>query len=73
MTTAELLEQARKLSRDEQMQLAHDLYLEADGPYEGAAEVEAAWATVIGQRLEGIVAGATVGVPNSEVRELFNL
>lgn len=73
MTTAELLEQARKLSREEQMQLAHDLWIEADGPYEDPAEVEAAWATEIGQRLQGIVDGTTVGIPDSEVRERFGL
>lgn len=73
MTTAELLEQARKLSREEQMQLAHDLWVEADGPYEDPAEVEAAWATEIGKRLQGIVDGTTVGVSDSEVRERFGL
>lgn len=73
MTTAELLEQARKLSREEQMQLAHDLWVEADGPYEDSAEVEAAWAMEIGQRLQGIVDGTTVGIPDSEVRERFGL
>lgn len=73
MTTAELLEQARKLSREEQMQLAHDLWVEADGPYEDPAEVEAAWAMEIGQRLQGIVDGTTVGIPDSEVRERFGL
>lgn len=73
MTTAELLEQARKLSREEQMQLAHDLWVEADGPYEDAAEVEAAWATEIGHRLQGIVDGTTEGIPDSEVRKRFGL
>jgi len=73
MTTAELLEQARKLSREEQMQLAHDLWIEADGPYEDPAEVEAAWATEISQRLQGIVDGTTVGIPDFEVRERFGL
>lgn len=73
MTTAELLEQARKLSREEQMQLAHDLWVEADGPYEDPAEVEAAWATEIGKRLQGIVDGTTVGVSDSEVGERFGL
>lgn len=73
MTTAELLEQARKLSREEQMQLAHDLWIEADGPYEDPGEVEATWATEIGERLQGIVDGTTVGIPDSEVRERFGL
>jgi putative addiction module component (TIGR02574 family) len=73
MTTAELLEQARKLSREEQMQLAHDLWVEADGPYEDPADVEAAWATEIGQRLQGIVDGTEVGVPHDEVMKRFGL
>ncbi len=73
MTTAELLEQARKLTRAEQMKLAHDLWIEADGPYDDPAEVEAAWATEIGQRLQGIVDGSTEGVPDSEVRKRFGL
>lgn len=50
MTPAEMLEFARKLSREEQMHLAHDLWVEADGPYDDPAEVEAAWATEVGQR-----------------------
>lgn len=73
MTTAELLEQARKLTREEQMKLAHDLWIEADGPYDDPAGVEAAWATEIGQRLQGIVDGSTEGVPDSEVRKRFGL
>lgn len=73
MTTAELLEQARKLTRDEQMKLAHDLWVEADGPYDDPAEVEAAWATEIGRRLQDIVDGTTVGVPDAEVRQRFGL
>lgn len=73
MTTAELLEQARKLSRDEQLQLAHDLYLEADGPYEEPAEVEAEWAVEIGQRLQGIVDGAEAGSPHDDVMRRFDL
>lgn len=48
MSTAELLEQARRLTREEQMKLAHDLWVEADGPYDDPADVEAAWATDIG-------------------------
>ena len=71
MTKAELLEQARKLSREEQMQLAHDLYVEADGPYEDPADVEAAWATEIGQRLQSIVDDTEVGVPHGEVMKRF--
>lgn len=73
MTTAELLEQARKLTRKEQMKLAHDLWVEADGPYDDPAEVKAAWTTEIGRRLQGIVDGTTVGVPDSEVRQRFGL
>ncbi len=73
MTTAELLEQARKLTREEQMKLAHDLWIEADGPYDDPADVEAAWATEIGQRLQGIVDGSTEGFPDSEVRKRFGL
>jgi len=73
MTTAELLEQARKLTREEQMKLAHDLWVEADGPYDEPADVEAAWATEIGRRLQGIVDGTTAGVPDSEVRKRFGL
>ena len=73
MTLAELLEQARKLTREEQMKVAHDLWVEAGGPYDDPAETEAVWATEIGQRLEGIVDGTTAGVPDSEVRKRFGL
>lgn len=73
MTTAELLEQARKLTREEQMKLARDLWVEAGGPYDDPAEVEAAWATEIGRRLQGIADGTTVGVSDSEVRQRFGL
>ncbi|QLQ09850.1 MAG: addiction module protein [Nocardioidaceae bacterium] len=73
MTTAELLEQARKLSREQQLQLAHDLYIEADGPYEESAVVEAAWATEIGQRLQGIVDGTEAGIPHDDVMRRFGL
>lgn len=73
MTTAELLEQARKLSREEQRQLAHDLYVQADGPYEDADAVEDAWATEIGRRLQGVVDGSTIGVADADVRKRFGL
>lgn len=72
MTAAELLEQARKLTRDEQLRLAHDLWVEAEGPYEDGSEVEAAWASEIGRRLQSITDGTTVGVPDSEVRRRFS-
>lgn len=71
MTTAELLEQARKLPREEQLKLAHDLYVEADGPYEESDIVEGAWATEIGARLQCIVDGTEVGVPHDEVMKRF--
>jgi hypothetical protein len=70
---ADLLEQARKLSRAEQMQLAHDLWVEAGGPYDDPAKVEAAWAAELGRRLQGVVGGTTVGVPDSEARTRFGL
>lgn len=73
MTTAELLEQARKLTRAEQMKLAHDLWVEADGPYDAPAEIEDGWATDIGRLVEGIVDGTTAGVPDSEVRKRFGV
>lgn len=73
MTMAELFQQARKLTREEQMKLAHDLWLEADGPYDDPAEVEAAWATEVGRRLRGVVDGTTQGVPDSEVRRRYGL
>lgn len=73
MTTAELLEQARRLTREEQMRLAHDLWVEADGPYDDPTEVEAAWSSEIGRRLQGIVDGSTDGVSDSEVRKRFGL
>lgn len=73
MTAAELLEQARKLTREEQLKLAHDLWVEAGGPYDDASEVEAAWASEIGRRLQGVVDGTTVGVPDSEVRGRYGL
>lgn len=72
MTAAELLEQARKLGREEQLKLAHDLWVGADGPYEDGSEVDAAWASEIGRRLQGITDGTTVGVPDAEVRRRFN-
>ncbi|MBX3194800.1 MAG: addiction module protein [Microbacteriaceae bacterium] len=73
MTAAELLEQALKLPREEQMKLAHDLWVEADRPYEDPTEVEAAWGAEVGQRLQGIVDGTIAGVPDSEVRRRFGL
>lgn len=74
MTVAELLEQAhQQLTREEQMQLAHELWVEADGPYEDPAEVEAAWATEIGERLQSIVDGTETGVPHDEVMRRFGL
>lgn len=73
MTRADLLEQARKLSREEQLQLAHDLYVEADGPYEDVEVVENAWAVEIGQRLQGVVDGTTTGIPDADVRKRFGL
>jgi hypothetical protein len=73
MTTAELLEQARKLTREEQRQLAHDLWIEADGPYEDPAVVEAAWAEEIGHRLQGIADGTTAGIADADVRQRFGL
>lgn len=71
MTTAELLEQARKLPREEQLKLAHDLLIEADGPYDDPAEVEADWATEIRRRLQDVVDGSIEGVADSEVRNRF--
>lgn len=71
MTTAELLQQARKLSREDQLKLAHDLWIEAGGPYADPAEVETEWATEIDQRLQGIAAGGIEGVPHSEIRQRF--
>ncbi|UAL29472.1 addiction module protein [Nocardioides rotundus] len=73
MTAAEVMEQARRLSREEQLQLAHDLWVEADGPYDDPAEVDAAWASEVAQRLEGVVDGTTRGVPDSAVRQRFGL
>lgn len=71
MTTAELLEQARKLPREEQLKLAHDLWIEAGGPYDDPAEVEADWATEIGRRLQDVVNGSIEGVADAEVRNRF--
>lgn len=73
MTTAELLEQARRLTREEQMKLAHDLWVEADGPYDDPAEVETAWATEIGRRLQAIQDGTDPGLSDAEVRERLGL
>lgn len=73
MPKAELLELARKLSRDEQMQLAHDLWIEADGPYEDPAEVKAAWASEIGRRMEAILDGSEPGLSDTEVRQRLGL
>ena len=74
MTVAELLEQAHKqLTREEQLQLAHDLWVEADGPYEDPAEVEDAWVSEISQRLKGVVDGTTTGIADEEVRQRFGL
>lgn len=73
MTTAELLEQARKLTREEQLQLAHDLWVEADGPYDDPAIVEAAWATEVGRRLDAVLDGSDPGLSDTEVRERLGL
>jgi putative addiction module component (TIGR02574 family) len=73
MTAAELLEQALKLPREEQMKLAHDLWVEADGPYEDPSVVEAAWGAEIGRRLERILDGSDPGLPDTEVRRRFGL
>ena len=40
-------------------------------PDDDPAEIEAAWATEVGRRLQGIVDGTAVGVPDSEVRSRF--
>lgn len=40
---------------------------------EDLAEVEANWATEIGERLKGIVDGTEVGVPHAEVIRRFGL
>lgn len=71
MKASELLEQARTLSRAEQMELAHRLWIDADGPYDDPDEVEAAWATEIGRRVSDIANGSPSGVPHSTVRERF--
>jgi len=55
------------------LNLAHDLYVEADGPYEESGVVEGAWATEIGARLQGIVDGTEAGVPHDEVMKRFGL
>ena len=73
MTAAEVMEQARRLSREEQLQLAHDLWVEADGPYDDPADVDAAWASEVAQRLEGVVDGTTQGVPDGALRQRFGL
>lgn len=73
MSRAELFELARNLSREEQLQLAHDLYLEADGPYEDDDAVDAAWAGEISQRLERIVDGTEAGVSHDDVMKHFGL
>lgn len=73
MTTAEILEQALKLSREEKMQLAHDLWVDADGPYDDEAEVEADWATEVSRRLDAILDGSDPGLSDAEVRQRLGL
>lgn len=75
MTRAELLEQARKLPREEQLRLAHDLWAGSGGPSASdvPADVEAAWATEIGRRLASIADGSAEGIPDSEVRSRYGL
>ncbi|MGN6782009.1 MAG: addiction module protein [Marmoricola sp.] len=74
MTVAELLEQAgQQLTPEEQRQLAHDLWVQADGPYEDPVVVEAAWANEVADRLTGIVDGSTVGLTDEDVRKRFGL
>lgn len=74
MTVAELLEQAhQQLTREEQMQLAHDLWIQADGPYEDAAEVEAAWAIEVSKRHDAILDGTDPGVSDDDFRQRFGL
>lgn len=73
MTAEELLEKARRLTREEQMKLAHDLWVEADGPYDDPADVEAAWATEIGRRLQAIQDCSGPGLSDAEVRERLGL
>ncbi|MDN5789351.1 MAG: hypothetical protein L0H25_00585 [Micrococcales bacterium] len=46
---------------------------QARKPYDEPEVVEVAWAAETGQRLQGIVHGTTVGIPNSAVREAFGL
>lgn len=73
MTRAELLEQARKLPREEQLKLAHDLLAGSGGPHDDPAGVEVAWATEIGRRLQSIADGSAEGIPDSEVRSRYGL
>lgn len=73
MTVAELLEQARDLTPEEQKQLAHDLWVQADGPYEDEAVVEAAWATEINTRFEAILDGSDPGLSDADMRKRFGL
>jgi hypothetical protein len=73
VTRAELLEQARKLPREEQLKLARDLLAGSGGPHDDPAGFEAAWATEIGRRLQGIADGSAEGIPDSEVRRRYGL
>ena len=73
MTVAELLEQAGALTPEEQKQLAHDLWVQADGPYEDEVVVEAAWAAEINTRFEVILDGSDPGLTDAEMRERLGL
>lgn len=73
MSTAELLEQALKLSREEQLQLAHDLWVGGDGPYDSPADVEAAWASELNDRLDAILDGSDPGLSDADVRRRVGL
>jgi hypothetical protein len=73
MTVAELLQQARGLTPEEQKQLAHDLWVQADGPYENEAVVEAAWAAEINTRFAAILDGSDPGLSDAEMHQRFGL
>lgn len=62
---------ALTLSRAERADLAHQLLVSLDEPFDDPEVVEAEWNAEIARRLRDIESGATKGIPFDEVRKQF--
>jgi putative addiction module component (TIGR02574 family) len=62
---------ALTLPRAERAELAHQLLVSLDEPFDESEAVEAEWNAEIVRRLRDIASGATVGIPLNEVRKQF--